>query len=152
MGSKSAQIEREITEKRRLISEKMERLETRVRGDASGVRSMADDRLSQVTEQLDRSGVVEYIRQHPFSSVAGALGLGVLAGVVSESAMPSQEQKAEPSTRTNRPVEGDRIVDRLVGAIAGTAIVSIQDEVDHFVKEAFRGFGETEEERRRRVA
>lgn len=151
MGSKSAQIEREIIEKRRLISDKMERLETRIRDDADGVRSAVNDRLSQVSEQLDRSSLVEYVRQHPFSSIAGALGLGVVAGVVSESAMPSRETEPRAEPRS-RPAQGERVIDRLTGAIAGTALAGIQDEVDNFVRQAFRGFGERGEQKRRRVA
>jgi hypothetical protein len=33
-----------------------------------------------------------------------------------------------------------------------TAIASLQDEVDSFIRQAFRGFSEREEERRRRAA
>lgn len=88
MGKKPDQIEHDIREQRAHITRQIEGLQHRVQEDMQSVRAEAKDRASYAMDEAKSSlkvdTVKEMMQDHTLSTMAGALGLGVVLGVVSE--------------------------------------------------------------------
>jgi hypothetical protein len=78
MGKGSAEIEQEIRAKRKAISAKVDEMTQR---GADDVREAAD----RVQELFDSTPITKTADEHPFLTLAGALGVGVVLGMASES-------------------------------------------------------------------
>jgi ElaB/YqjD/DUF883 family membrane-anchored ribosome-binding protein len=142
MGAKSAEIEREIEAHRQAITEKMERLEGRLRQDIEGMTGAFTERVDRVRDQVEEMRLTENIREHPLASVLTALGVGTLLGVVNEA--PVSEDRQRQRAEGRREPRGETFVDRFGGAISGTALMTMQDELSRFLREVMGGFSERE--------
>ena len=142
MGANPDEIERQIAQQRARIDERMKGLETRIRDDVENVRTEASNRASGTVggakELFQPDGPM---RDHPLSMMAGALGLGVVLGMVSEGLTSGREPGAgdRHSYRRNdsRRSDGSSGISSMVGSLLGPAAVTAQNELQDLIKEGF---------------
>lgn len=90
MGQKPDVIEQEIKEKRAAISNRLEQMTSR---GADDVREMG----SRIENFFEEKRIASTAREHPFATVAGALGLGVALGMASGSVhLPRRSPEYRP--------------------------------------------------------
>ena len=142
MGAKPDEIERQIADQRARIDHRLQGLETRVKQDVDNVRSEASNRASDtvggVKQIFEPDGPM---REHPLSMMAGALGLGVVLGMVSEgitsgggdsSRNGSSHQSSE--SRSNGSSSG---LASMLSGLVGPAAATAQNELQDLIKEGF---------------
>ncbi len=143
MGKDAAQIEREIEAQRLLVREKVEAMRGHVRKDLDSVRGEAQGRASHAVGQakgaLDLHGQME---GHPYTMVAGALGLGVLLGVATDgkSAMRDQDMRAAAEAPARPSLAAEALL-----SVWGLAAGALQDEIRSLIHEGVAGLGERPE-------
>lgn len=130
MAEKPDDIEREIAERRRAISAKLDRLTDRVRGDLETARSQAQDRVPY------RGDIDALVREHAFSSTAAAFGLGIALGGFTPS-MSTMGSAASNGTQRGAAMGGG-----LMASLLEPVRQPIQDEVSRLVSQAVGGFAE----------
>lgn len=143
MGKKPAEIERKIAEKRNHITERIENLQTRMQDDMQAVRSDARDRSSRVLDDAKETLKVDSIKQmledHTLSTMAGAVGVGVLFGVVSEglgSGNGSSRRDSRDNGNSNGHSSGGG-VGGMLASLVGPAASTAQNELQDLVREGF---------------
>ena len=142
MGAKPDEIERQIADQRARIDHRLQGLETRVKQDVDNVRSEASNRASDtvggVKQIFEPDGPM---REHPLSMMAGALGLGVVLGMVSEgitsgggdsSRNGSNHQSS--GSRSNGSSSG---LASMLSGLVGPAAATAQNELQDLIKEGF---------------
>jgi hypothetical protein len=143
MGTNPDEIERQIREQRALIDQRMQGLETRIRQDVDTARTETANRTSgsvdSVKEIFQPSGPM---RDHPLSMMAGALGLGVVLGMVSEgltsgNGNSSHENGRSYSRSENGSSNGSSGLASMVSSLVGPAAVTAQNELQDLIKEGF---------------
>jgi hypothetical protein len=142
MGANPDEIERQIAQQRARIDEKMKGLETRIRDDVENVRAEATTRASGTV-----SGAKEIfqpdgpMRDHPLSMMAGALGLGVVLGMVSEGLTAdghdSSRGRHDGYSRDTRSSESSGGIASMLSSLIGPAAMTAQNEIQDLVKEGF---------------
>jgi ElaB/YqjD/DUF883 family membrane-anchored ribosome-binding protein len=150
MGRNPDEIEREIASRRSQITNHIQDVQERVRDDVASVKQTASEQVSEAVDQtktkLDFKGQT---REHPYTMVAGALGLGVLLGAVSEG-MPGGgksgnhnggNQDSGHSSSNNGSSSG--MLGGLVTSMLGPTADTVRDELRELVKEGFSTFKQT---------
>jgi ElaB/YqjD/DUF883 family membrane-anchored ribosome-binding protein len=137
MAEKPGDIEREIAERRRAISEKLDRVSARVGKDLRAARDEAGDRMPY------GGNVDALVHDHPLASVAFAFGLGVLLGGVAPSASTTGRGIHQGAEATAGAGGG------LLAVLLEPVRQPIQDEVTRLVRQAAAGFGENGRDGRR---
>lgn len=145
MGKKPDQIERDIELKRRDIGRRIEGLQHRVQDDVNAIRTEAKDRsstaLEGAKENLRLDSVKQLVEDHTLSTVAGAMGVGVLLGVVSEGlgsggGSRSRSNGSSYEDRGNGSSGGSGMAGMLT-ALLGPAASTAQDELQSLVRDGF---------------
>ena len=144
MGKKPDDIEREIRERRALISRKMNDLQARVEGDINGVIGAASDEASTVMERVSRTvRLEERMERSPLTVLAGGLGLGVLLGVASEGIGGSGRSNGNGrrDSRNGRYDNGggSSALDGLLGGVTGAAANVVSKEISEFLRAGLYG-------------
>ena len=142
MGTNPDEIERQIREQRALIDQRMQGLETRIRQDVDTARTETANRTSgsvdSVKEIFQPSGPM---KEHPLSMMAGALGLGVVLGMVSEGLTSGGGNTSQSSgrsyARNDGSSSGSSGIASMVGSLLGPAAVTAQNELQDLIKEGF---------------
>jgi hypothetical protein len=143
MGTNPDEIERQIREQRALIDQRVQGLETRIRQDVDTARTETANRTSgsvdTVKEIFQPTGPM---RDHPLSMMAGALGLGVVLGMVSEgltsgNGNSSHENGRSYSRSENGSSSGSSGLASMVSSLVGPAAVTAQNELQDLIKEGF---------------
>jgi ElaB/YqjD/DUF883 family membrane-anchored ribosome-binding protein len=143
MGAKPDEIERQIREQRARIDNRMQGLEYRIKDDVDKVRSEASNRTSGTVEGV--KGVFQPdgpMRDHPVSMMAGALGVGVLMGMVSEgltsgSSSSSRNGGSHDNGRSSNGNGSSSGLAALVTSVIGPAASTAQNELQDLVREGF---------------
>lgn len=149
MGKKPDQIEREIAEKRSQISAQIEGLQTRVQDDVEAMRVDAKERSAQAFGDAKETLKVDHIKQmmedHTVSTMAGAVGIGVVLGMVSEGL--SSSGGSGNSNRNNgygggngsssRNGGGGGGIASMLASFVGPAASTAQSELQDLVREGF---------------
>ena len=83
MAKKSDEIQRQIVTQRELITQRLQALQQRVKGD---VRQTGEDVKERVTAPFVSAwhGLDEQVQRHPVTTVAGAFAMGVALGVATD--------------------------------------------------------------------
>jgi len=144
MGANPDEIERQIAEQRARIDERMRGLETHVKQEVDNVRTEASNRASGtvggVKEIFQPEGPMQ---EHPLTMMAGALGLGVVLGMVSEGLTSgggdSGDRNRQPHRRNDgyRQSDGSSGISSMVGSLLGPAAMTAQNELQDLIKEGF---------------
>jgi hypothetical protein len=161
MGKKPDQIEQDIRSQRDHISRRIEDLQHRVQDDMASVRSEAKDRASSAVddakgkiegakESLHTDTLKSMVEDHTISTMAGALGVGVLLGVISEgfgsgngsssrsggyrAASDAREYGYESRRSQNGGGNG---LAGMIASVVGPAASAAQDELQQLVRESF---------------
>jgi ElaB/YqjD/DUF883 family membrane-anchored ribosome-binding protein len=154
MGKKPDQIEQDIKAQREHISRRIDDLQTRVQDDIQTVRSEAKERanstvgeakgkLDDAKGSLNLDTVKSMVEEHTMSSIAGALGVGVLLGVVSEglggggSNSGSQNGQRSSGQSNGSSGGGSSGLGGMIASIVGPAASTAQDELQQLVREGF---------------
>jgi ElaB/YqjD/DUF883 family membrane-anchored ribosome-binding protein len=142
MGKDPAELDRQIEQQRQQITRRLDDLQGRIRKDVSSVRDEAKGRASNMAgEAKTYVDFQTQMRERPALTMAGALGVGVLLGVLSESLTASDssytgapryayEPPARPSALTSA-------FNDLAGSIFGPATSTFRDELRDLVQEGF---------------
>jgi hypothetical protein len=145
MDKKPDQIERDINEYRDQIASRMAGMRRRAQEDADKVRSEAKNRTSGSVEGvkgiLNEVKMREIMQDHTVSMVAGAVGIGVLLGVVSEgigggSGSSSNDARQTNRSENNRPDSAGGLAGMLSSFIS-PATSTAQQELEQLVREGF---------------
>lgn len=119
MGKKPGDIEQEIAAKREAISRKIDEIAERGSEDAQEL----NERFQEIYNDLPLKDVAH---DHPFLTVAGALGVGVVLGMASESVSLGGDGRSSSDDlyreRERSRDGGGGLVSGLVGAIEGMAL------------------------------
>jgi ElaB/YqjD/DUF883 family membrane-anchored ribosome-binding protein len=141
MGKKPDQIEHDIEAKRAQIGQRIENLQHRAHNDVETMRTEAKDRSSMAFEDAKDSLKVDSVKQmmedHTLSTMAGALGVGVLLGVVSEGFGSGGSSSSRDGYRSR---DGHREGGGMTGMLAsliGPAASTAQNELQDLVREGF---------------
>ena len=88
MGKKPDEIQREIEQHRERVGQRMGNLQGRVQDDIKSVKSVMNEGASGIAGRTSESlDLRSHFSEHPYTAVAGGLGLGVLLGITSEGLM-----------------------------------------------------------------
>jgi hypothetical protein len=151
VGKKPDDIEREIKERRALISRKMNDLQGRVEGDINEALGAASDEATTVLERV--KGTVrleERMEQSPLTVVAGGLGLGVLLGIASEGVGGSKNGRHDSYSNgrnSNGGGGGGSALDGILGSVTGMAANVVGRELTEFLRAGLYGTGKDAEKR-----
>jgi hypothetical protein len=142
MGTKPDEIERQIAEQRARIDHRMAGIESRIREDVENVRSEASNRTSDTVDGVKSIFQPDGpIQDHPLSMMAGALGLGVVLGMVSEGLTSGgnngQPQRDGYSHDQRRSSDGGFGLASMVSSLIGPAAATAQNELQDLVREGF---------------
>jgi ElaB/YqjD/DUF883 family membrane-anchored ribosome-binding protein len=138
VGKDPDQIEREIRDYRGHIGDRIDGLQKRVRSDIETAQSEAKQRVNTTMEDTKQTLKPQSLMdEHPLSSVAGALGIGVLLGVASEGFSSGGKSDGNSASNGRRDGNGESALSGLLGSIVGPAARTAQDELQHLVKQGF---------------
>jgi hypothetical protein len=152
MGKKPAQIEADIKAQRAHISNRIEELERRAQDDigslqseakarASGAIDDAKGRIDNAKSSVDLSSLKSMVEQHTASTMAGAVGVGVLLGIVSEGFGGgnggSTSGGRQSSFYDRQDSGGGGALSGLVASFFGPAANTAQGELQQLVREGF---------------
>ena len=144
MGAKPDEIERKIAEQRARIDHRLESVESRIREDVENVRSEASSRTSDTVDGVKSIFQPDGpIQEHPLSMMAGALGLGVVLGMVSEGLTSGSgnghsspgDGYARDQRRSSE--SGGSGLASLVSTLVRPAAATAQHELQDLVREGF---------------
>jgi len=144
MGAKPDEIERQIADQRARIDHRMQGLESRVKQNVETVRTEASTRASDTVGGVKQIFEPEGpMREHPLSMMAGALGLGVVLGMVSEGITSSGGGDSRSNGSNHQGNEsrsnggGSSGVGSLLAGLVGPAATTAQNELQDLIKEGF---------------
>ncbi len=143
MGAKPDEIERQIAEQRTRIDQRMQGIESRIRQDVENVRSEASNRTTGTVDGVKTIFQPDGpIQEHPISMMAGALGLGVVLGMVSEGLTSgggtSDSQSANGDSHNGgRSSNGGSGLVSMMSSLIGPAAMTAQNELQDLIKEGF---------------
>lgn len=144
MGKKPDQVERDIDAQRANISAHVEGLQKRVRDDLDTAQSAAKGRVSdavQGTKETIRPG--NLLEEHPISSIAGAMAIGVVLGVAGNGGNDGHNNNGHSlSQRRNGSSSGEGALSGLFGSILMPAARAAQEELQGLVREGFSALKE----------
>jgi hypothetical protein len=146
MGRNPDEIEREIASRRAQITNHVQDVQHRVRDDVAEVKQTANqhatEAINQTKSKLDFKGQT---KEHPYTMLAGALGLGALLGVASEGlssggngSRPSNRRSGDSYASSNGASSG--MLGGLVTSMLGPTADTVRDELRDLVKEGFSSF------------
>jgi len=141
VGKKPDQIEREISEHRDRMTVRLQGLQSRMQEDVETVRTEAKARTSEAIDgakgNMNVDSVKRMMEEHTLSTMAGAVGLGVLAGVVSDG-LGSGNGSSHNNNSNNRNNSAAGFgLGGLVSSLLGPAATTAQDEFQQLVREGF---------------
>jgi ElaB/YqjD/DUF883 family membrane-anchored ribosome-binding protein len=140
VGKDPVQIERSIREHRDQIGRQVSQLQDRVQQDLQSMRDKAQEQASHTVEDAKHFlDLDQQMQQHPYTALAGALGLGVVLGMASEG-LPGGSANGNTSSYTSRRTDGRSGLGDLMSSVAGVAGSTIQDELRQFVQEGLDSF------------
>jgi ElaB/YqjD/DUF883 family membrane-anchored ribosome-binding protein len=151
MGKKPDEIENEIRTYREAITRRMDDLQRRVQDDLQSVRQEAKDRASTAVggtkDALKVDNLNDSMRslmeEHALSSVAAALGVGVVLGMVSEGGSSDGAERSEGrpgyryETNGSRRNGGRSGLTSMLASFVGPAASTAQNELQDLVREGF---------------
>jgi hypothetical protein len=152
MGKKPAQIEADIAAQRQHISRRIEDLERRAQDDigslqseakarASGAFDDAKGRVQDVRGSINVDGLRAMVEEHTASTMAGAVGIGVLLGVISEGFGGGGNGHSNGSrgrrAAYDRQDSGGGALSGLIASFIGPAANTAQEEMQDLVREGF---------------
>jgi ElaB/YqjD/DUF883 family membrane-anchored ribosome-binding protein len=141
-AAKPATIERQIAERREHISSRIQGVQERVRNDVSEFKGTAKDQASNTLNQTkSKLDFGSQTREHPYSMLAAATGLGVVLGIASEG-LPSGGAGSKPGSNNGASSNGGGgngggAIGGMVMSVIGPAADSIRDELQQVVREGF---------------
>jgi ElaB/YqjD/DUF883 family membrane-anchored ribosome-binding protein len=134
VDKKPDQIEREIREQREAITSRISALQERVRKDVDSVKTEAQDRAAGLKNQASQSlNLDTQVQEHPLASLAGAFGVGVVLGVLSDSGGPSAANFGAQTAGRGGSALGD-----LASSLWGMAGAGVQDEIRAALRDGVR--------------
>ncbi len=152
MASAADKAEQRVHEQRRLIEQKLTRLEARVKDDISAARTASRERTSTVVDSLPgRHQIERQVEQRPLTTVAAGLAAGIGLGMLSESVSirgngssdgrgpydgRMNHQRTDESS-SNGAISG--MISRLTGPATVAILGPIQDQLQEFVSSALAG-------------
>ncbi|HET9200044.1 MAG TPA: hypothetical protein VFO84_03590 [Dehalococcoidia bacterium] len=141
MGKSSNELQREIEELRAQLSGKTDHVRGRVQGDVEGVRDSFTQQVETVKENANYHALEERVRQNPLTYTAGALGVGVALGMLSDSISIGGSGKSSSSARDQRqPSNESGILGGMLGSLTANLGGTIQEEAQSLIRQAFEGF------------
>jgi hypothetical protein len=164
MGKKPDQIEQDIRAQREHITQRMAELERRVQDDMQSIQAEARDRANTAVEEakgkvdqargtLRIDNLKDLMGEHTVSTMASALGVGVVLGVVSESVLGnghrngtsarsgSRSDYREGYSRDGGDGNGSGL-GGILASIIGPAASTAQEELQDLVREGFAAMKE----------
>lgn len=154
MASEADQAEQRVHEQRRLIEEKLARLETRVKDDISTAQAAVRERTDGVTQSIPgRRRIEEQVGQRPLTSMAAGLAAGIGLGMLSESvsirgngrSQSNERYDNRSAARSNGSDSG--LMSRLAGPATAAILAPIQDQLQEFVASALSGLSRGDSQR-----
>jgi ElaB/YqjD/DUF883 family membrane-anchored ribosome-binding protein len=144
MGRNPDEIEREIASRRAQITNHVQDVQHRVRDDVAEVKQTANQQateaINQTKSKLDLTGQT---KEHPYTMLAGALGLGVVLGAASEG-LPGGGNGSRHSNGRNGDSHSDGASSGMLGGLVtsmlGPTADTVRDELRNLVKEGFSSF------------
>jgi ElaB/YqjD/DUF883 family membrane-anchored ribosome-binding protein len=141
MGKKPDQIENEIRQHRAEVTRRIDALQTRMQdqiGAASqNTRARVSGAVDEAKSAFKPGGMMQ---EHPLSTMAGALGMGVLLGVASDGFTSNGGRTNDSRQARSSSAAGG--LTSLLSFIAGPAASTAQDELQQLVREGFGAFRE----------
>lgn len=154
MASAADKAEQRVHEQRRLIEQKLARLEARVKDDLSTAQTAARERTNDVTQSIPgRHQIERQVEQRPLTSMAAALAAGIGLGMLSESVSFRRDGGGSSSNRgaydgrmyeqQSRYSDGGGSGSGIMSWLTGPATVAIlgpvQSQIQDFVASALSG-------------
>jgi hypothetical protein len=150
MGQDPDAIEREIRESRQRISQRISAVQRRVGDDIDSLKRDAENEANIAAGEL--KGLFDLQQQgsqHPYTLVAGGLGLGVLLGVASESISlggngrnnsNSNGQYRNNGSSHDGGGENSGTLNGLMSCVLSLAANTFQDELKDLIRDGFASF------------
>ena len=139
MGKSPDEIEREIARRREWLSQRIGSLQERVDDDINSMKSGVRDRAKGAANTTkDSVDVRSKVEEHPLTMVVGAFGVGVLLGVMSDSAGGAEDELHERRFGSNGRRD-DGFLSEIAGSIMGFASSTVRDELRQVVRDSMSG-------------
>lgn len=161
MASAADKAEQRVHEQRRLIEQKLTRLEARVKDDISAARTASRERTSTVVDSLPgRHQIERQVEQRPLTTMAAGLAAGIGLGMLSESVSlrgnGSADRRGAYDGRMNDQRSGGSssngamsgMISRLTGPATVAILGPIQDQLQEFVSSALAGLSGSSQSQR----
>lgn len=144
MAKNPDDVEREIEEQRQAIGRKLDRLQDRIEDDFEGVKHGFGEGTSTIRDQAKQVFDFEaQVRDYPLVSLAGALGVGVLIGLVTDSGGGNGNRRDDYWTDRDHGRDRNResgILGGAMGSLGGIFGSVIQDEVRQMLESGLQAF------------
>jgi hypothetical protein len=129
MGKKSVELERELADHRRAMTDKRRQLDERVRDDVRDLKSGIADEITS------RTRLSEYVEKRPLATMAAAFGTGVLLGAVSDSGDEPSSRRVPRGRGASNGSGGAGLLSGLLGTITGPLGNTVQDELRSTIRD-----------------
>jgi ElaB/YqjD/DUF883 family membrane-anchored ribosome-binding protein len=142
MGKGSDELEREIAEFRSQLGGKTDHVKGRVQSDVEGVKDSFAQQVETVKENANYHALEERVRQNPLTYTAGALGVGVALGMLSDkiSVGGGSGSQGESRPQARQQDAGGGLLAGFLGNLTSNLGGTIQDEAQSLIRQAFEGF------------
>lgn len=140
MGKSSNELQREIEELRAQLSGKTDHVRGRVQGDVEGVRDSFTQQVETVKENANYHALEERVRQNPLTYTAGALGVGVALGMLSDRITVGGSGPSYDSNRGRYEQTEGGMLSGMLGSLTADLGGTIRDEAQSLIRQAFEGF------------
>jgi ElaB/YqjD/DUF883 family membrane-anchored ribosome-binding protein len=141
MGKSSTELEREIVDLRSRLSDKTGHVKGRVQDDVEGVRDSFTQQVDNVKENANYHALEERVRQNPLTYTAGAQGVGVALGMLSDniSLGGGSSRIGSSAPQERHPTDGG-ILGGMLGSFTADLGGTIREEAQSLIRQAFEGF------------
>jgi len=140
MGKDPDAIDRHIAEQRARIGQQIASLKGRVRADLRSVRDEAKGRVSMVAEEAKATMDVDsQMKEHPASILTGALGLGVVLGMIGGESSSRDGRAPSYGDGPSTPRGGSQgsLLGGLLGPALGSVSGTLTEELRQLIREGF---------------
>lgn len=145
MASQTDEAERRVREQRALIERKLETLEGRVGDDLAHARARLQHHVTHAADTLPGGPqLIQQVEEHPTMALAGGLGIGVMAGMMSGQAGDARRARShnQHADIGNGGGSGGMGGGMYLGMLSSSLLRPLQPYMEDAAKQVIAGFAD----------
>jgi len=143
MASQTDEAERRVREQRALIERKLETLEGRVGDDLAHARARLQHHVTHAADTLPGGPqLIQQVEEHPTMALAGGLGIGVMAGMMSGQAGDVRRARSHNQQADIGNGGGSSGGGMYLGMLSNSLLRPLQPYMEDAAKQVIAGFSD----------